>query len=238
VKTIRMAALAVALLAAGSLAACTSGPTQPPSGTPSGKTPVVFIHGYVETPSMWSSFIAYLKTQGYTSGDIINVGYVSSGAGAVNATQGAAQLARSVDQILASTGKTRVDIVAHSLGNLITKTCIVQGGCAGKVAHWANVAGANNGTNIANLCSDPACIDMRIGSAHLRQLNAVAESAIRAQAVKVQVHWTQTDGIITPPTQSRETYAENIEVTTPGVNHLNISNQRSVQADTVAFFQS
>jgi triacylglycerol lipase len=238
VKHVRMTALAVLLLAAGTLAGCTGSPTQPPRGTPSGKTPVVFIHGYVLSPAMWNSFVAYLKTQGYTSGDIMNVGYQSSGVGAVDATRGAAQLAAAVDQILASTGKTKVNIVAHSLGNLMTKTCIVAGGCAGKVDHWANVAGAQNGTNIAYSCYDPACTDMRPGSALLRSLNGNgrAENAIRTQGIKEQVHWTQTDGIILPPTNSRETYAENIELKKAGLNHLNISDDRTVQADTVALF--
>jgi hypothetical protein len=183
---------------------------------------------------MWNSAVAYLRTQGYTSGDIINVGYASNGAGAVDATGGAAQLATAVDQILRSTGKTKVDIVGHSLGNLMAKTCIVQGGCAGKVAHWENVAGAQNGTAVANFCFDPACTDMRPGSTLVRRLQAADDDAIASQGVKVQVHWTQTDGVISPPTNSLETYARNIELT--GVNHLNISDSRQVHEQTVAFF--
>ena len=234
-KNVRWAALAVALLTAVSLTSCRN-PTQPPSGTPSGKTPVVFINGYILTPAMWDSFVAYLKTQGYTSGDIMNVGYVSTGANAVSATEGAAQLAQRVDQILAATGKSKVDIVGHSLGNLMIKACIVEGGCAGKVDHWENVAGAQNGTTIANACFDPACPDMRLGSALIRRLQAADDAAISSQGVKVQVHWTQNDGVINPVRNSFETYATNIEV--PGLNHLNISDSRKVQQDTVAFFNS
>jgi triacylglycerol lipase len=230
-------ALVVAALAAAAVA-CTTPPAPGGGGggggggTPSGDhNPVVFVHGYVETPSMWNTAIAQFKAAGYTNAEIGNYGFNTT---IDSATKSAVGLAKLVDQVLARTGKQKVDIMAHSLGNLVTKACIVEGGCANKVEHWANVSGANNGTNIAYGCTGGACEDMRPTSALVNRLKTKS-AVITQQGVKVQVHWTPTDSIILPPSNTKETFAENIQVSGM-LNHLNISMDRGVIQDTIKFF--
>ena len=32
------------------------------------------------------------------------------------------------------------------MGSMVAKTCIIIGGCKGKVAHWETMSGVDNGT--------------------------------------------------------------------------------------------
>jgi pimeloyl-ACP methyl ester carboxylesterase len=190
------------------------------SGPASGKTPVIFLHGYSEEDTaMWNVAVEKFKAAGYTTGDYTLEVYDSH---TKSASDVAAELAIEVDWLTAHTGKPKVDIVAHSLGDLITKACVVQGGCAGKVAHWENLAGAQNGTEVALQCPEPACVDMYPGSALITALAAADEPAIEAQGVKVQVQWTPNDGVIVPATNSQELeYADNVQVD-GSLTHLTI----------------
>jgi triacylglycerol lipase len=227
----------VAMTAGLALVSCTRHPTPPPP-PPAGKAPVIFVHGYAESGAMWETAVTYFTAHGYQASDLTRFDYPSAGPGALNATQAAEKLAAAVDTVLGTTKAHKVDIVAHSLGNLVTKTCIVEGGCKNKVAHWANIAGAQNGTDLAadpTNCPDPACADMTPGSPLITKLQADDDKAIAVQHVGVQVHWSPKDGIIVPPERSKEeTYGENIQVADT-IDHFTISNDPGVLADTVAF---
>jgi triacylglycerol lipase len=234
VKHVRRATIAV--LGGVLLLGCTR--PHPPKPDPAkGKTPVIFVHGYAESGAMWDAAVAAFTAAGYQATDLTRFDYPSQGEGALDATQAAEKLAATVDTVRQASKHDRVDIVAHSLGNLVTKTCIVEGGCRNKVTHWANFAGAQNGTGLAadpTLCPDPACTDMAPGSALITRLQAADDAQIARQRVKVQVHWSPNDGIIIPPEGSKEAYAENIEVAGT-IDHFTISNDPGVLADTLAF---
>jgi triacylglycerol lipase len=226
-------AIVLAVLAVAALASCTDRPPR----TPPGKTPVIFVHGYLESGAMWDVAVSTFTAAGYEPADLVRFDYVSAGPGAVNATEAAGKLAEVVDATAKRSKGHKVDIVAHSLGNLVTKTCIVQGGCKNKVAHWSNFAGAQNGTALAanpELCPDPACADMAPGSALITALQAEDDTQIARQHVKVQVHWTPTDEIIIEPPLSKEPYADNVEVD-GAITHLTISSDPGVLADTLTF---
>jgi triacylglycerol lipase len=226
----RRAAIFVALIAM--ITACSNtSTTQRASGAGSGKTPVIFVHGFFSNGSMWSAAQTAFKAAGYTSGDITVFNYDYSQVGAAQAGQA---LATEVDFLIQKSGRPKVDIVAHSLGNLVTKACVVDGNCKDKVAHWANFAGAQNSTSIANLCTGPSCDDMKPGSALVTKLQGLDDAAMAAQGVKEQVHWSVNDGVILPPENSKEVYAENINV--DSTSHLTISNDAGVLRDTIAFF--
>jgi triacylglycerol lipase len=92
----------------------------------------------------------------------------------------AERLGEWVDELLARTGATEVDLVAHSMGALAARWCIVQGSCAGRVRSVVTLAGANHGTIWAELCPlqfwSAACPDMLPTSSMLTTLNAVDET--------------------------------------------------------------
>lgn len=92
----------------------------------------------------------------------------------------AAELEVTIDQVLADTGATRVNVVAHSMGNLGVRWCLRFGGCATKIDHYVSLAGTNHGTLWADACAlqfwSRACGDMRADGPFLAALNAGDET--------------------------------------------------------------
>jgi triacylglycerol lipase len=99
-----------------------------------------------------------------------------------------AQLGTWVDELLARTGADKVDLIAHSMGALAARWCIVRGSCHDKVANVVTLSGANHGTVWAAFCGvvfwSKGCPDMAPDSPMLTQLNAGDETpdGIRWQA--------------------------------------------------------
>ncbi len=217
--------LAAAL--AVSAAACE---TIRPQGAPSGRTPVVFVHGWSADETTWETAVTRFKQAGYTDGDITVVYYDSN----LSARDAAAQLADEVDHLRSYTGRSEVAIVSHSFGSMVTRYCITLGGCADKVSHWMSLAGADNGTSIANLCAfQPSCQDMSGQTSTVADL-AAAWPAITAQGVQVEVQWSRDDGVILPATNSpNPAPAVNVEVTP--LTHNAIPDDPAVLDETLAF---
>jgi len=87
----------------------------------------------------------------------------------------AAMIGRVVDELLASSGARKVNVIAHSMGAITSRWCIRFGSCAGKVDQVVTLAGANHGTIWADLCWvqfwAQSCSDMHPESAMLQALN-------------------------------------------------------------------
>ena len=230
IKTIG-AGVGIVLLMSAAIA-LPAGATTEPSGTPSGKTPVIFVHGFLESGSLWNTAISNLKAHGYTSGDITNFTYDSTRA----ASSVAAQLGTEVDKLRSFTGKSKVDIVSHSFGSMVSRYCIELGTCKGKVAHWESEAGADNGTSIANACVgfDASCRDMAGITNTILQLKS-NWNQITSQGIKVQVQWSPNDGVIIPATNSQELApAQNVQLG-GGITHLQIPGNAGVNATLLKF---
>jgi triacylglycerol lipase len=243
-----LVAAVVAIFVAGA-AACNT-PTVKPSGQASTHTPVVFVHGWFEGNTIWGTYKNALTAAGYKNGDITNFGYNSTASGNNSgAATIAGQLATAVDAAIAyakangNPGASKVDIISHSYGSMVSRYCFELGGCAGKVNKWVSVAGADGGTAIASI---PAALgqgsgrDMSNNSQVVQQLKAPAnvQKAIN-DGVQVMVLWSTTDGVINPATNSQwpspasPDPASNRQLT--GVNHMSIlTNQEAVSA-CVAF---
>jgi triacylglycerol lipase len=204
-----------------------------PTGTPSGNTPVVFVHGWNGNETLWDSAVDQFHDAGYTTGDITVLYYDSS----ISAQEASAILATEVDHLRDYTGQTKVDIVSHSYGSMVTRYCIELGGCAGKVDHWMSLAGADNGTSIAGLCAffQASCADMSGQTTTIADLQA-AWPQIAAQGVHVEVQWTANDGVIIPATNSKNPApATNIEVDST-LTHNDLPADPGVLAETIDFF--
>jgi len=196
--------LVVALAAAAT--ACQLEPTRHASGAPSGKTPVLFIHGAPGQPANWGKAVAQFVEAGYTRGDIANFGYDF----VWSARAAAEKLALEVDALLTYTGKAKIDIVSFSYGSMVTRYCIELGSCAGKVDHWMSLGGADHGaddgvdilanvrigtTDACNLV--PSCRDIAGRTPTIATLVA-NWGQITTQNVKVGVQWSPNDMTIGP----------------------------------------
>src|SRR5262245_57763788 len=98
-----------------------------PSGPPSARVPVIFVHGYSGSETVWASTVAAFEAAGYTSGDITVLYYDSS----LSAAAASDLLAAEVDHLRTYTGAPKVDVVSHSFGSMVTRQCITRGSCAG-----------------------------------------------------------------------------------------------------------
>ncbi|MDV9190037.1 triacylglycerol lipase [Streptomyces sp. SR27] len=168
---------------------------QAPARSAAARIPVVFVHGYNADPGVWGGLRADFKADGYTDAELFSFGYDTHRS--VNEAL-AGELAAYVEGVKRQTGASRVDLVAHSFGSLVTRW-YVKFDPAGQasVAHWVSLAGPNHGTSIAWACAlwDQACRDMSPGSYVQKNLAAGDETP---GAVRYATWWSNCDEVINP----------------------------------------
>ncbi|MFF3771754.1 esterase/lipase family protein [Streptomyces sp. NPDC002232] len=161
----------------------------------SARVPVVFVHGYNADPGVWGGLRADLRADGYADAELFSFGYDTHRS--VNESL-SGELAAYVEGVKRQTGASRVDLVAHSFGSLVTRW-YVRFDPAGQtsVAHWVSLAGPNHGTSTAWACAmwDQACRDMTPNSYVQRKL---AEGDETPGAVRYATWWSNCDEVINP----------------------------------------
>lgn len=203
-----------------------------PMGSPSGRTPVIFVHGYAGDETVWNAAVQQFEAAGYAPGDITVISYDTN----KSAHDAAVDLATEVDYLRNYTGKSKVDVVSHSYGSMVTKYCIELGSCSGKVSHWVSLAGADNGTSTSALCTiiSASCADMAGQTSTIADLQAAWPNLVN-QGVKVEVQWSPTDGTINPATSSIEPTPALAVQLTGGQTHTQIPSDAGVLAEAIRF---
>lgn len=128
-----------ALAVAGTLAL--GGAATAPRAEAATRTPVVFVHGYAESPSNWSAAKASFEAAGYPASDLFTYQYTWTQSNKTSA-QG---LASYVQQVLATTGASQVDIVNHSMGGMVTNWYVNELGGQPYVKHMASLVAPTTG---------------------------------------------------------------------------------------------
>ena len=179
-----------AILAAFAL--CIAGAAFAPAASLA-KEPILFVHGWSESASAWNTMIANFEKDGYAKSELSAYSYNTSTS---NKTTAETEVKKQVEALKKATGATKVDIVAHSMGSLNTRWYIkfVAGGEA-NVDDWVSLGGPNHGTEFANWCFSTACVEMRVNSKFLGELNAGDETP---GAVNYGTWWSPCDEIINP----------------------------------------
>ncbi|MDT3438138.1 alpha/beta fold hydrolase [Pseudofrankia sp. BMG5.37] len=197
--------------------------------------PVVLVHGTLaDKTNEWQALSPLLKNDGYCV-FAPNIG----GASPTDYLQGtrpieesSAQLATFVDQVLAATGASKVDIVGHSQGGMLPRYYINNLGGEAKVNALIGLAPSNHGTTllgltkladvfgltgpIESICQ--SCTQQIAGSPFLTALNAGGGTR---PGVRYTVIETRYDEIVTPYTSAF----------LPGPNVRNITLQDSCILD-------
>ena len=178
--------------------------------------PVVLVHGTFENKfDNWAYLSPQLKQLGYC------VFALNYGGDAGSAIQGnneigasAGQLATFVNQVLAATGKSKVDMVGHSQGGMMPRYYIKNLGGAAKVDKLVALVPSNHGTTLdglAALATDfpivggvlsvpcDACTEQIQGSDFITTLNSGGETNA---AVTYTVISTKYDEVVTPYTSA------------------------------------
>src|SRR3954451_13614638 len=163
------------------------------------KEPVVLVHGTFGDSSNWGYVRPQLEAAGYQT---FAIDYGNRGTGDIAAS--AQQLKTFVDQVLAETGASKVDIVGHSQGGMMPRYFIKNLGGADKVDDLIGLAPSNHGTTLPlagasdpRLC--PACSQQAAGSPFITALNAGDETPGTVDYTVVE---TKYDEVVTPYTSA------------------------------------
>jgi len=179
----RKTLLAVALAAIALLA--------PAATSAMAHTPILFVHGWSESESLWSTMIRNFEREGWRREELNNWRYNTSQSN----VRTASEVKTKVEEILRRTGATRIDLITHSMGALNTRYYIKNLGGTEKVEKFVSLGGPNHGTTTANFCFEESCVEMRIGSTFLTRLNEGDETP---GTVAYATWWSECDEIINP----------------------------------------
>lgn len=161
------------------------------SGFGPSSNPILFVHGYNGSAGNWNTMADRFRNDGWPSSHLDQWSYDSRQSN----TTTAQRLAAEIDDLLAATGATQVDIVSHSMGGLSSRHYLKNLGGTAKVDAWVSLGGPNHGTDSANNCFDASCTEMRIGSDFLTALNSGDETP---GSPRYATWWSPCDAVINP----------------------------------------
>ncbi|MFD7709949.1 esterase/lipase family protein [Streptomyces sp. NPDC059785] len=174
--------------------------------TLSTSTPVVFVHGYTGNASNWVTAMSVFRADGWSSSNLFAYEYDSYGNNITNA-QG---LATFVNSVKAKTGASKVAIVNHSMGGLVSQYYLKVLGGNTSVSHLASIAGANHGTTYASACLVyTTCQQMYPGSSFISQITSGDETP---GDTRYATWYSACDGVIIPYTSTKLDGATNNNV--------------------------
>lgn len=173
-------------------AVCVAGAAIAPASSLA-QDPILFVHGWSESASLWNTMIARFEKDGYPKSYLSAYSYNTSQSNKVDAEK---EVKTRVESLLKTTGATKVDIISHSMGSLNTRWYIKFLGGESKVDDWVSLGGPNHGTETANACAfQVSCQEMEVGSKFLSELNAGDETP---GTVNYGTWWSPCDEIINP----------------------------------------
>jgi triacylglycerol lipase len=202
------------------IAVCIVGAAFSPAGAMA-VDPILFVHGWSGSSSNWSTMIGRFEKDVWSKSYLRAYSYTTSQS---NKTTAETIVKSEVEKLLSSTGASKVDIVAHSMGSLNSRWYIKfdKEGEA-KVDDWVSLGGPNHGTTAANACFSTSCVEMRPGSTFLSELNAGDETP---GAVNYGTWWSPCDEFINPDSSVPLSGATNTE--TACISHLALLSDETV----------
>jgi len=193
-------------------------------------TPVVFVHGYTGSASNWTTAMAVFRSAGWSSSNLFAYEYNSYGNNITNARG----LATYVNQVKSRTGASKVAIVNHSMGGLVSQYYLKVLGGNTDVSHLASIAGANHGTTAAGACLVfVTCQQMYPGSSFIAQISAGDETP---GATRYATWYSPCDGVILPYTSTPLSGASNNLVACQ--NHIGFLTDTSVLSQIANYVRS
>ncbi|MGP2440305.1 esterase/lipase family protein [Streptomyces sp. JW3] len=202
------AALTLFSPASAAAEADTAAPAAPAAAAQplSTSSPVVFVHGYTGNASNWVTAMSVFRLNGWSSSHLFAYEYDSYGNNVTNA-QG---LASYVNTVKSRTGASKVAIVNHSMGGLVSQYYLKVLGGHRSVSHLASIADANHGTTYAGACLIyTTCQQTYPGSSFIGQLTSGDETP---GDTEYATWYSACDGVIIPYTSTKLSGATNHNV--------------------------
>ena len=137
------------------------------------KRPILFVHGVVHNSSAFIPLKRRMTDESWKN--IFSFNYSTSHG---SLTKMVDILARKVDEVVERTGSPQIDIVAHSLGGIISRYYMCVGSGRGRVHHLVTIGTPHQGTPMSFLLRmglfGGLNSDLRSGSYVIRHLNETA----------------------------------------------------------------
>jgi len=116
--------------------------------------PIVFVHGCTtpdatdqQADGLWQPMKAYAASQGYPASYLVS--WVNTGPQCQSTVTFAQSIRDKVNQVRSATGRSRVDIVSHSMGSLAVRLYISQYGGSNYVDDAISIGGGDHGGEAA-----------------------------------------------------------------------------------------
>ncbi len=201
-----------------------------PVGVAQAHTPILFVHGYKESESLWKTMIERFEKDGWGKAELNNWKYNTAQSNVITAKEEATK----VEEIKRKTGAAKVDFITHSMGGLSSRYYIKNLGGTSTIEQWVSLGGPNHGTTTAELCAgfEVSCKEMVPGSTFLTELNSGTEVP-GSPTVKYHTWWSPCDEIINPHTSVILTGAENTE--TECISHVALTTNEKVYKEVREF---
>ena len=174
--------------------------------------PIVFVPGWEGATGGWNQWIGWFQQQGWPTSYLIDWTYSSAQTNEAIAQQ----LSSRVNLALSQTGKTKVDLITHSMGGLSGRYYLKFLGGTAKVDEFVSLGGPNHGTSslaLAFCSSTPmSCEQMNYNSTFLTTLNAGDETPGLVRYLTIE---SDCDPVINPDDSVKLSDAENLVWPTP-----------------------
>lgn len=180
-----------------------------------GARPVVLIHGYSMTRASLYVLAWRFRRAGY--GPIYGVGYRTWFA---DLGTGVHRLAATVDRARRETGAVAIDVVAHSLGGLVTRLALRDPAVSHGVRKLVTLATPHAGTKVGAVAWESNARELRPGSALFRKLE---EQGPIPPGVEVTSIFSPFDATVLPTRSAYLPGAASVEVDGIGHNTMLLS---------------
>jgi triacylglycerol lipase len=191
------------------------------------RDPVLLVHGFNGSGASWHIMKDRLLQAGYPVRAIDAMSYDSERSN----VDIAKQIEAEVDALLARTGATKVDVIAHSMGAISARFYVEHLGGEGKVDAFVSLGGVNRGTYWAVGCAVlVSCREMVPGSSLLDELAPNVQSDL---PTRFAAWWSPCDPAILPPTNAELPGAVNTE--TGCLGHSDLKTDGRVVSEVLAF---
>jgi pimeloyl-ACP methyl ester carboxylesterase len=185
-----------------------------------GPRPIIVVHGYWMNRVNFAPLAVRLRRAGL--GPVYGFEYWTLG----KVSSAAERLAAYVDEVRASTGADRVDVIGHSMGGVVGRYYITLGGGAPFVRCLITLGSPHGGADFSRFGVGRPVKDLRAGSPLLSRLSATGlptETAVTAV-------WSRSDALVPWEANARLPGAEMVAFEDLG--HLSLIASRRV-ADVV-----
>jgi triacylglycerol lipase len=180
---------------------------------PDGYRPVIFVHGLGGHPGNFFALKTYFAGRGRTRTYVVDFGNASSFDVMVS------HLRNVIDEVVernALGDDEKVDVVAHSMGGLITRLVVEDPEQRERIANLVTLGTPHVGSHLARLAATRLTIELRPGSETMRRLKA-QDFWGHEESPLLTAFWSPSDTVVLPAESAKFPAGRTIEVA--GVTH-------------------